>query len=110
MKKTSKMLISTVIGIFMVSIVFAAALVIESNEIKLVIDYQVEKPYTEMALSFSKDIFVLSDVDSMVKDVNDKLHITFKPDIEYTIKPLDTRSCIVELYNPQPANEYHFTI
>ncbi|HPK44811.1 MAG TPA: hypothetical protein PLV62_07515, partial [Spirochaetota bacterium] len=110
MKKTSKMLISTVIGIFMVSIVFAAALVIESNEIKLVIDYQVEKPYTEMALSFSKDIFVLSDVDSMVKDVNDKLHITFKPDIEYTIKPLDTRSCIVEIYNPKPANEYHFTI
>lgn len=110
MKITLKMLIPAVIGISIISIVFVAALVIKNNEIELVIDYDVEKPYTEMALSFSTDIFVISDVESMMKDVNDKLHITFKPDIEYTIKPLDARSCIVELYNPQPANEYHFTI
>ena len=49
MKKTSKMLISTVIGIFMVSIVFAAALVIKNNEIELVIDY-VERLRPDMVL------------------------------------------------------------
>jgi len=66
MKITLKMLIPVVIGISIISIVFAAALVIKNNEIELVIDYDVEKPYTEMALSFSTDIFVLSDVESMM--------------------------------------------
>jgi len=86
------------------------AYVLDTNEIKLTIDYESNPPYTEMALQFSKDIFIVSDIDAMKKDIAQKLAVTFDPALDYVIKPLDSRNCIVEIYNPKPAHEYHFAI
>ncbi len=109
MKLKPKIIIPSLIGIILLSIVIVAAFV-ANNKIELDIDYSVPRPYAEMTLQSNKDLFILSDVDSMKKDVARKLVITFTPQIEYRIKPLDTRNCIIEILNPLPANEYRFSI
>ncbi len=109
MKLTPKIIIASVIGIILISIVIVAA-VVTTNEINLYIDYSVPKPYAEMVLQSNKDIFIFSDVASMQRDVESKLIITFTPQIEYRVKPLDAQNCIIELFNPLPANKYRFSI
>lgn len=86
------------------------AYVLNNNEFKLTIDYDSDTPYTEITLQFSKDIFIVADIDAMKKDISQKLAISFNPKLDYAIKPLDSRSCIVEIYNPKPANQYQFTV
>ncbi|MCX8124272.1 MAG: hypothetical protein N3F66_08925, partial [Spirochaetes bacterium] len=105
-----KIIVVLVVGIILSGVIVATAILIGNNEIKLYIDYSLSVPYTEMALQSSKDIFVISDIDSMNKDVAQKLIITFTPKLEYRIKPLDARNCIIEILNPLPANEYYFTV
>ncbi|MGQ9844360.1 MAG: hypothetical protein ACUVRK_12480 [Spirochaetota bacterium] len=76
------------------------AYVLHSNEIKLIIDYERNPPYTDIALQFSKDIFIVSDIDAMKKDIAKKLSIIFTPKLDYVLKPLDSRTCILEIYTP----------
>ncbi|MEJ5362669.1 MAG: alpha-2-macroglobulin family protein [Spirochaetota bacterium] len=109
MNVTPKLIISLALGIVATSIIIAYGF-IGNNEIKLSVDYSQEKPYAEMALQCSKDVFIISDAETMKQDVTNKLQITFTPQIEYSIKPLDASNCIIELYNPLPANEYRFSI
>ncbi|HOJ28451.1 MAG TPA: alpha-2-macroglobulin family protein [Spirochaetota bacterium] len=86
------------------------AYVLNTNEIKLTIDYDNNTPYTELSLQFSRDIFIVSDIDAMKNDIAQKLTVSFNPELEYILKPLDSRNCILEIYNPKPAHEYQFTI
>lgn len=110
MNPVIKKAIIPVMVVLAVCLGITTAYVLNTNEIKLTIDYESNPPYTEMALQFSKDIFIVSDVDAMKKDIAQKLAITFNPALDYAIKPLDARNCIVEIYNPKPAHEYRFTI
>ncbi|MEW6527135.1 MAG: MG2 domain-containing protein [Spirochaetota bacterium] len=110
MMGSPKIIAVIIIGIILLGTIVATAILVGDNKIELSIDYSLSIPYTEMALQSSKDIFIFSDIDSMNKDVAQKLIITFTPKIEYRIKPLDARNCIIEIFNPLPANEYHFTV
>ncbi|MGB4269721.1 MAG: alpha-2-macroglobulin family protein [Spirochaetota bacterium] len=110
MKPTIKKGFIALMIVFGVCLGITTAFVLNNNEIKLTIDYESSTPYTEIALQFSRDIFIVSDIDAMKSDLAQKLNVSFNPQLDYVIKPLDSRNCIIEIYNPKPAHEYQFTI
>lgn len=67
--------------------------------------------FGELTISFSDNVFELSDIDTMTNDIASKIKLDIKPAIKGRFKPIGTRQVVFEFQEkPRMATKYEATI